>query len=96
MSRVQTNPNYFVENKSVEQRTSSLERASTQTSFQPGDVITSGATSRPGCLLCNGATYLASLYPNLALRCPQLLSGGNLVVPNLMPLSSGVNYFIFY
>lgn len=32
---------------------------------QPGDIIASGASSRPGSLLCDGTSYLQSAYPAL-------------------------------
>lgn len=34
-------------------------------SYEPGDIITSGATTRTGCLLCNGTFVNQSAYPDL-------------------------------
>jgi microcystin-dependent protein len=65
MSRVQTDPNYFLEVKQLQQQVAALQRATVQTTFYPGDIITTGTTSRVGCLLCDGSAYLRSLYPNL-------------------------------
>jgi len=57
--------------------------ALTEQTYQPGDLIESFASSRPGSLLCDGTTYPAADYPALALACPELVSGANLTVPDM-------------
>jgi len=51
-----------------------------------GDIIASGATSRPLCLLCDGTAYTLTAHPTLgavAEACPQYVSGGVFTTPNL-------------
>jgi len=51
-----------------------------------GDFIPSGASARPGCLLCDGTAYTLTAHPELdpvATACPQYVAGGIFTVPNL-------------
>lgn len=65
MSRVQTNPDFFKQIKSLAAQVASLQRIALTTNSAVGDLIPSAAPSRPGGLLCDGTAYSRTEYATL-------------------------------
>lgn len=65
MSRVQTNPDFFKQIKSLAAQVASLQRIALTTNSAVGDLIPSAAPSRPGGLLCDGTAYSRTTYATL-------------------------------